>query len=480
MNSAAKPGPGRRKRPTSILGLRLESGRLEAAHVVRANGAVRIARTLSVPLEAPVHPAPSEALAAEIRRHLEAAGIKERHCVVAVPDRWILTARTEIPPLPEADAEGLLQIEAENGFSTDAASLRLGNSRCTLPSGGQHVTLFGVAGGPLSELEAVLSKAGLRTDSLTLGTPVLVPARAGGLLFLSLDGDQVVLLVQAGGGIAAYRTLEGPAAEDGTRTPPSPELVAREIRITLGQLPEALRREVVAARVTGPAAAALDFADRISGRLQAQGLRLAAVSAFDDGEPVPGIPSGTPLSVSVGLAARRLEGAAPACEFLPPRPTLVGRLVARYSAGRLKTAGAVAAGVVALLVAAFLYQQVQLLLLQRRWNAMSGKVAELETMQSRIRQYRPWFDESFPNLAAIRQLSASFPQDGSVTATAIEVREGNVVTCSGNARDTAALLRMLDTLGSAPGVSQLHRDQIRGASPIQFTFGFQWNPGGTP
>lgn len=480
MNSAANNGPGRRKRPTSILGLRLEPGRLEAAHVVRSNGTLRIARTLSVPLESALPPASPEALAAEIRRHLESAGIRERQCVVSVPDRWVLTARTEIPPLPEADVEGLLLLEAENGFSTDTASLRLGNSRCALPSGGHHVTLFGVAASPLVELEAVLAKAGLRTDSLTLGTPALVPAKADGLLLLSLEADQVVLLVQASGGIAAYRTLEGSTAEDGSRTPPDAERVAREVRITLGQLPETLRRSVTTARIAGPAAAAQDFADRLSARLQSQGIRVQGATAFEEGEPAPGIPSGTPLSVAVGIAARRLEGVAPACEFLPPRPTLVGRLVARYSAGRLKSAGAAAAAVVALLLAAFLYQQIQLFLLQRRWNAMSSKVADLEKMQDRIRQYRPWFDDSFPNLGALRQLSASFPQDGSVTATAIEIREGNVVTCSGNARDTASLLRMLDTLGSAPGVTQLHRDQIRGASPIQFTFGFQWNPGATP
>jgi Tfp pilus assembly protein PilN len=111
---------------------------------------------------------------------------------------------------------------------------------------------------------------------------------------------------------------------------------------------------------------------------------------------------------------------------------------------------------------------------------MSAKVAELDTMQERIRKYRPWFDDSFPNLAVLRQLSASFPQDGSVTATSIEIREGSNVTCAGTARDTAAFLRMLETLNAAPGVIQLHRDQIRGTSPIQFTFGFQWNPGATP
>jgi len=482
MNSAAISGFGRRKRPTSIVGLRLGAGRLEAAHLVRANGSLRIVASVTVPLASAVPSTPPEALGTEIRTHLEAAGIRERHCVVAVPPRWILTGRTEIPELPDADAESLLQLEAERCFSTDTAALRQGSSRCGLPGGSHHVTLFGVSDSPLSGLEAGLTKAGLRLEGLPLGTPALVRPQEfrDGLLLISLEDEQVILLVMAGGGVAAHRTLEGDPAEDGSRLAPRPEIVAREIRITLGQLPDALRQQVTRARITGPSAPSQALADALGDRLRQSGLATEVAPNFPDGEPGPGIASGTPASIAVAIAARFLGGIPSPCDLLPPRPTLVGRLVARYSAGRLKAAGAVAGGIFALLLALVLYQQVQLFLLGRRWSAMSAKVSELDSMQQRIRQYRPWFDESFPNLAVLRQLSAAFPQDGSVTATSIEIREGSNVTCAGTARDTAAFLRMLETLNSAPGVTQLHRDQIRGTSPIQFTFGFQWNPAATP
>ena len=109
---------------------------------------------------------------------------------------------------------------------------------------------------------------------------------------------------------------------------------------------------------------------------------------------------------------------------------------------------------------------------------MSAKVQELDGMQQQIQQYRPWFDESFRSLAILRQLTLAFPEDGAVTAKTMEIRNGNMVTCSGTAQDNAALLRMLSQLRAADGVTDLKVDQIRGKSPMQFTFDFHYGNGG--
>jgi Tfp pilus assembly protein PilN len=109
---------------------------------------------------------------------------------------------------------------------------------------------------------------------------------------------------------------------------------------------------------------------------------------------------------------------------------------------------------------------------------MSAKAKELDGLQQQIRQYRPWFDDSFRSLAILRQLTTAFPEDGAVTAKTVEIHEGNVVNCSGTARDNAALLRTLSQLRAADGVTGLKVDQIRGKSPMQFTFDFHWGKGG--
>jgi hypothetical protein len=49
-----------------------------------------------------------------------------------------------------------------------------------------------------------------------------------------------------------------------------------------------------------------------------------------------------------------------------------------------------------------------------------------------------------------------------------------MVTCSGTATDSGALLRTLNQLRATQGVSSVTVEQIRGTSPMQFTFDFQW------
>lgn len=141
-------------------------------------------------------------------------------------------------------------------------------------------------------------------------------------------------------------------------------------------------------------------------------------------------------------------------------------------------AGATTGAVALLVVGLFLIQQWQLTWLRSRWGAMSQKVEELDGLQQQIRQYRPWFDRSFPSLSVLRELTLAFPEDGVVSAKTVEIRDANTVTCSGTARDNAVLLRTLTQLRSTSGVTALKVDQIRGKSPMQFTFDFQWGQGG--
>jgi hypothetical protein len=54
--------------------------------------------------------------------------------------------------------------------------------------------------------------------------------------------------------------------------------------------------------------------------------------------------------------------------------------------------------------------------------------------QAKIKQYRPWYDESARSLSILRQLTQAFPEDGVVTAKTLEIREANLVTCTGTAR----------------------------------------------
>jgi hypothetical protein len=208
------------------------------------------------------------------------------------------------------------------------------------------------------------------------------------------------------------------------------------------------------------------------------GFSVEVVTAWQRNEFGVEVPADAPVSGAFSLAARRLAGLSPVFEFLPPRPTVLEQFVARYSSGKFRTAGMAAAAVVVIVLGMFLFQQIELMHLRSQWNGMSAKVADLSALQDKVQRYRPWYDNSFPALTILRQVTMAFPDTGVVTAKAIEIHNGNLVSCSGIASDNGALLQMLGQLRATDGVSDVTVEQIRGKSPMQFTFDFQWNANG--
>ncbi len=471
----------RPKRLTSLLGLTLDGSRLNGVVLRRINGSLVMQQSFSAALTLDPLTAPPELVGREIRNQLDAAGVRERQCVFGVPPKWLLTTHTELPPLSEMDAENLLQLEAERGFPTDVATLRIGRSRCARAADRQHVLLAGVSSSHVATLEQVLAAAKLKPVSFALGLAALQPPAAeapGGVLALAVGENSVLLQITAGGGVAALRSLEGAIVTPNGLPELQTDLVIREVRITLGQLPDTLRTSLRRIRIFGPPEPARQLADEIQARFRPIGLEVEVVTAYKADEFGVQLPPDASVSAAFSLAARRLVEQPPAFDFLPPKPTLMEQFAARYSSGRLRTVGAVAAGIAVLVGALFFIQQVQLWRLRSQWSAMSAKVSELQAVQNQILQFHPWYDDSFRDLAILRQLSLAFPEDGAVTAKAIQIHDDNTVSCSGTARDSAALLAMQSRLRTAEGVSGLKLDLIRGKSPVQFTFDFQYGNGG--
>jgi hypothetical protein len=417
----------------------------------------------------------------EIRNALDAAGIRERNCIFGVPLKWVLTAQTELPPLPEADAASLLQLEAERGFHADAATLQIANSRSPLAGEKQNVLLAGIPGTQIAALEKILEAAKLKPVSFALGLPALQPAareKSNGVIALLIGETNVGLQVTVGHGVVALRTLEGAVENAAGRRMLHGDIVARETRITLGQLPAGLRDSVKRIRIFGPIELARQLEAELDQRFSSLGIQVELVAGYTPDEFGATLPAGVSLAPSFSLAAECLTGRKPAFEFLPPKPGIIEQFAAKYSSGRLRTTGAVAAGVVAIIIGLFLYQQIELWRLRSHWSHIQAKVAQLQDLQNEIHQYRPWYSTTFQNLSILRALSLAFPEEGSVTAKNIEIHDGNTVTCSGTARDYASLLAMQSNLRKTPGVSNLKLERVQGKAPMQFIFGFKFNNGG--
>ena len=136
--------PGfKKQRPSTVVALALDGSQLDGVVLRRTNGSVQLLQSFSATLSLDPLIAAPELVGREIRNHLDAAGVRERNCLVCVPLKWAMTANIEIPELTEADVPEFLQLEAERGFHSDLETLYFATSRYTL-AGKQYATLVGI------------------------------------------------------------------------------------------------------------------------------------------------------------------------------------------------------------------------------------------------------------------------------------------------------------------------------------------------
>lgn len=472
----------KRQRPSTVLALAFDGSQLDGIVLRRTNGSVQSLQSFSATLALDPLTADAELVGREIRNHLDAAGIRERNCLVCLPLKWAMTTQIEIPELPETDIPGFLQIEAERGFHSDTETLFFATSRYSL-AGKQNATLVGIPRNHVTVIDKVLETAKLRPLSFSLGITVLqrpgVEA-SNCVLALVIGESNVGLQITSAGGIAALRTLEGTLETEGGHRTLHADVVTRETRITLGQLPPQLREKVRTVRIFGPRDLAQQLADELELRLEQLSLKVDVVKSYSPGEFGVQIPENAAVSPAFSFAAAFLAGDNAALEFLPPKIPAWQQFTSKYGKGKTRQAMAAAAAVLVILTGLFLFQQVQLMHWKSRWKAISAQVTELKGIQDKVQQYRPWYDRSFRGLDILKQITMAFPEDGTVTAKTLEIHDLNSVVCSGVARNSGALLAIEEQLQKTSGVSGVNVAQVRGRSPaLQFTLDIQFTGGGS-
>lgn len=452
----------KKKRLNSVVGITLHDGELRAALVTRAKGGIEVLKTATAALTLDILHPEAELVGREIRNHLEAAGIREKRCVVAIPVRWVMSQHTRIPELSPEDTESFLQIEAEKGFPVDPGQLQIARS-FQRAAGAVYVSQLAVRKEQLAQLATVLKSAGLKPVSLTPALPLLQEVRAtGGRLVVAVNPSGVTLLVSAGGGLAAFRTSESSIDTEAGEKLVNAAAVARELRITFEQVPAELRSEVRELLLTGDTTMVRQLAEALGDWARAAGL---AIVRGDLPE------KHLSAELAAALGTRRLEDDAIELEFLPPRPGRWALLMARYNARRLATAGFAVGAAALVALAAFGWHEYRRWSLGNQWARMRVQVTGLEAVRANIREYRPWYDTTFRSLSILKRVTECFPETGNVTAKTFEVHTNSNVTISGTMRDSASLLLVQNQLRKVKEVTALKIEQIRGT---QFTMTFHW------
>ncbi|HEV8543315.1 MAG TPA: hypothetical protein VGR78_13050, partial [Verrucomicrobiae bacterium] len=338
----------------------------------------------------------------------------------------------------------------------------------------QFATVTAVQREQILKLQSALKIAHLKALSFTVGITAVQPPEdpsESALAALYLGAKAVELEVISRGGVVALRALEGALETSAPEPSINADVVGRELRVSLGQLPEALRSELKVLRVFGPS-------DRGQKLLTELAPRLAALGLTGELARYPADADRAESTAAFSVGARFLLQKRPVFEFLPPKVNAWKQFSSKTSSRKIAWAGAAVGAAALILAGAFFVQNWQLSNLRTKWTAMEPRVKELQDMQQQIKRFRPWFDTSFRNLSILRTLTEAFPADGIVSAKSIEVRSDSQIICSGIARDNPALFRIMDNLRAAKNVSDVNLDQTRGKNPLQFTFNFRWTGGG--
>jgi len=469
------------KRSASVLGIALDGNRLEAVVLKRSNGTVQVRQTVSASLAlSPLNDDP-ELAGREIRNHLDAAGVRERSCAVCLPPSWLMTMQTKVPDLPEADRAGFLQLEAERGFHSGPEALFIVHSLFQPSASDQYATLMAVPRNNLTVLEKVLRAAKLKPVTFGLGIASIQPADrdAQRVITILVRGSGIDLQVTGGGGLVALRSLDGAIESQGAQKRVSTEIVAREIRITLGQLPGAFAESSGKIRIVGQGEMTRQFVQEISPRLAAMGLTVEVSEKASDAHFDKALPSDLAASPAAALGAAWVRGANTTPEFLPPKVQPWQQWMSKgLSTKKLIWIGEAAGAIAGCVIIAFVVQQWQLSHLRNQWAAMRPKVDDLTAMQDEIRQFRDYYDQAARDVGVWAKLATVFPKDSSVSLKSLEVRDQGLVTCSGVARDNDSFVKVFGKLSDDTNeVANVH-PETRGQKPVQFTLTFQWQGGG--
>ena len=450
----------------AALAVTLESGRVAVDHVRYEANASRVLSSFTLPLGADAVLADPERAGQRLAAELESAGIRERRCVVCIPAGWAMTTSTEVPGVAADDLRGFLELRAEREFPVPVADLRLAHCAYTLPDGKECATVAAVPAKRMEVIERMLAAAECRAVSISLGLDACLPqgGTPAALHFLA-NGNHIDMVIAAGGGIAAVRTL--PASANAETAAFDALGFSREVRITLGRLPDALRQQVREARFGGAPVSAANLCQEMRAHLSRMGIdsRLELTAGGD--------PAAHPAA-ALEAAGQHLRQQPVAFEFLTPEVTRWQAVARQFDDRRRRWLAAAAVALLVLPVLTFIVRAHMESSLNDEWRGMQGKVVNLDKLQQRIRLFRGWFEPTPQNVQILETLDSSFPEDGAVWAKNVQINDGAKVVCTGFAQNHAALLGFLDSLRKHPEISGVQLQQERSVNPVQFSIIYKW------
>jgi hypothetical protein len=386
-----------------------------------------------------------------------------KECILVLPAHLAPSIILTVPDISPEDRKGFIQIQAEQQLPLPLSEIYLATHEFQI--GNQnHALVVGLRRDTVSKLKEAVIANGFQVASITVDIAGVVDHAVDGNDSLA-DSCQLIqrqssltMVTHADGGPTSLRHFHLTNGGMDAAT------LERELRITLGQLPQPLQRQLTTLRTAKLPGVSSEQHVPISEHRSIAGLNMVNGAETSD------------LFVPIA-SSFFLKGASP-LEFLPSRTSRFGKMYGQFNSRRNLWVGSMS--VVALTAIAFLSQFFRLDSLQKEWDGIKNSVVAVETVQGKIREFRPWFDPSVPvpSLTTARAITRAFPETGEIWLKQLNIRDDSKITATGSSRDQNSLLATLDKLRSTSGISNLELKSQQGSDPISFSFEFDWNPAG--
>ena len=382
-----------------------------------------------------------------------------KDCIVVLPSHSAPSVILKLPDIGPEDQKGFIQIQAEQRLPLPLSEVHLATHEFQI--GNQdHALVVGLRRDTVSKLKEAVIANGFQVASITVDIAGVVDHAVDGNGSLAdccqlIQGQSSLTMVtHAEGGPTGLRHFH--LANGGMDA----ATLERELRITLGQFPQSLRRQLTTLRTAKLPGASSEQPVPVSGHRSLAGLNVVDGTETSD------------LFVPIA-SSFFLKGTSP-LEFLPSRTSRFGQIYGQFNSRRNLWVGLMS--IVALTAIAFLYQILHLNGLQKEWNGMRDRVVAAENIRGKIREFRPWFDSSVPSLTTARAITRAFPETGEIWLKQLNIRDDSQVMATGSSRDQNSLLATLDKLRITSGISNLELKSQQGSDPIFFSLEFDWNP----
>ena len=226
----------------------------------------------------------------------------------------------------------------------------MSSSRYQFPDSPAGVCIGALPVNRLATIEKVLTSAKLRPCSITFGiTSLFAQTGDSDGIILLLGENSIELAIKAGSGAAMLRSLEIADDDEFDRGSLDTDMIARQLRITLGNLPQSFRSRNAAIQLFGTQALCRNAKEELSNSIQALGLSIQPGSGDS-----PSLDDGAVSPVAALAAAHRLQGKAPDFEFLPNTLPRIQRISSFFSGRSVMRLAAIGAAVIAIIFLIFM------------------------------------------------------------------------------------------------------------------------------